>query len=47
MADTPEIRDEGYYWVVLGQNPPEVAYWERDARSPRSSPRTAEGPGCD
>jgi hypothetical protein len=28
MADTPEIHDEGY-WVVLGQNPPEVAYWER------------------
>jgi hypothetical protein len=29
MSDTPEIRDEGFYWVVLGQNPPEVAYWER------------------
>jgi hypothetical protein len=28
MADTPEMRGEGYYWVVLGQNPPEVAYWE-------------------
>jgi hypothetical protein len=22
MADAPEIRDEGHYWVVLGQNPP-------------------------
>jgi hypothetical protein len=22
MADTPEIRHEGYYWVVLSQNPP-------------------------
>ena len=19
----------GFYWVVLGQNPPEIAYWER------------------
>ena len=22
-------RAEGFYWVVLGQNPPEIAYWER------------------
>ena len=22
-------RAEGFYWVVLGQNPPEVACWER------------------
>ncbi|HET7881600.1 MAG TPA: hypothetical protein VFL55_11990 [Acetobacteraceae bacterium] len=29
MNDGPEIRDEGFYWVVLGQNPPEIAYWER------------------
>lgn len=27
MSD--EGRDEGFYWVVLGQNPPEIAYWER------------------
>lgn len=20
---------EGYYWVQLGRNPPEIAYWER------------------
>ena len=20
---------EGFYWVILGQNPPEIAYWER------------------
>ena len=26
---TPEPREEGFYWVVLGQNPPEIAYWER------------------
>jgi hypothetical protein len=26
---TTEARLEGFYWVVLGQNPPEVAYWER------------------
>ena len=29
MSDTPEAREEGFYWVVLGQNPPEIAYWER------------------
>jgi hypothetical protein len=26
---TDEAREEGFYWVVLGQNPPEIAYWER------------------
>jgi hypothetical protein len=29
MDDEPEAREEGFYWVVLGQNPPEIAYWER------------------
>ena len=29
MDDEPEVREEGFYWVALGQNPPEVAYWER------------------
>jgi hypothetical protein len=29
MDDKSETREEGFYWVVLGQNPPEVAYWER------------------
>ena len=24
-----EARGEGFYWVALGQNPPEIAYWER------------------
>ena len=24
-----EAREEGFYWVILGQNPPEIAYWER------------------
>jgi hypothetical protein len=24
-----EARQEGFYWVVLGRNPPEIAYWER------------------
>jgi hypothetical protein len=24
-----EARLEGFYWVILGQNPPEIAYWER------------------
>jgi hypothetical protein len=28
MSDDPDAREEGY-WVVLGQNPPEIAYWER------------------
>ena len=27
MSDAP-VREEGFYWVVLGRNPPEVA-WER------------------
>ena len=26
---TTEARLEGLYWVVLGHNPPEIAYWER------------------
>jgi hypothetical protein len=28
-VDAVPTRGEGFYWVVLGQNPPEVAYWER------------------
>jgi hypothetical protein len=26
-----EPRPEGFYRVVLGQNPSEIAYWERGA----------------
>jgi hypothetical protein len=26
---TTEVGPEGFYWIVLGQNPPEIAYWER------------------
>jgi hypothetical protein len=26
---TTVARPEGFYWVILGQNPPEIAYWER------------------
>jgi hypothetical protein len=26
---TTEARPEVFSWVVLGQNPPEIAYWER------------------
>jgi hypothetical protein len=26
---TTEARPEGFYWVILGHNPPEIAYWER------------------
>ena len=29
MSDDPSAREEGFYWVELGQNPPEIAYWER------------------
>jgi hypothetical protein len=29
MSGDPGTREEGFYWVVLGQNPPEIAYWER------------------
>ena len=24
-----DVGEEGFYWVILGQNPPEIAYWER------------------
>jgi hypothetical protein len=23
------LQEQGFYWVVLGQNPPESAHWER------------------
>jgi hypothetical protein len=26
---TTEARLEGFYWVILGQNPPVIAYWKR------------------
>ncbi len=32
MGELRELEtrnEEGFYWVVLGQNPPEIAYWER------------------
>jgi hypothetical protein len=29
MGDKLEAREEGFYWVELGHNPPEIAYWER------------------
>jgi hypothetical protein len=29
MDDKSEAREEGFYWVVLGHNPPEIASWER------------------
>ena len=28
-SNDPNARAEGFYWMVLGQNPPEIAYWER------------------
>jgi hypothetical protein len=24
MSGDPNAREEGFYWVVLGQNPPEI-----------------------
>ena len=29
MDQNTPAWEEGFYWVVLGQNPPEIAYWER------------------
>ena len=26
MSDAQEVREDGFYWVILGQNPPEIAY---------------------
>jgi hypothetical protein len=26
---TAEARPEGFYWVILGHNRPEIAYWVR------------------
>jgi hypothetical protein len=25
---TTETRQEGFYWVILGHNPPEIACWQ-------------------
>jgi hypothetical protein len=27
MSSTPP-SEEGYHWVILGQNPPEIALWQ-------------------
>jgi hypothetical protein len=37
-----EARPEGFYWVFLGQNPPEIASWERGG--PRSTTDIVEAP---
>ena len=29
QSGTTEMREEGFYWVILGKNPPEIAYRER------------------
>ena len=36
---TTEAREEGFYWVILGQNPPEIAYWERGEWSLAGDPK--------
>jgi hypothetical protein len=38
LAHARTYREEGFYWVVLGQNPPEITYWERGA-----NPQTHHG----
>jgi hypothetical protein len=35
-------RAEGFYWVVLSQNPPEIAYWERWSLAGDAKPWQAE-----
>jgi hypothetical protein len=43
---TTEVRQEGFYWVILGQNPPEIAYWERgELVAGRRSQAVAPGGG--
>jgi hypothetical protein len=29
VTNAPEVLEEGFYWVIPGQSPPEIAYWER------------------
>jgi hypothetical protein len=29
VTDAVPTRAEGFYWVALGQNPPEITYWKR------------------
>jgi len=45
MSSDVGAREEGFYWVILGQNPPEIAYWERGewwlSSEPVSSMRAA------
>ena len=36
--DAVPTRAEGFYWVVLGQNPPEIAYWERGSGGSPETP---------
>jgi hypothetical protein len=48
---TTEARPEGSYWVVLGRNPPEIAYWERGewwlAGDPKPwQPEAVSATGC-
>jgi hypothetical protein len=35
LIATTEAREEGFYRVILGQNPPEIAYWEQLAGDPK------------
>jgi hypothetical protein len=32
-----EVRGGGFYWVVLGQNPPEIAYCQRPVGVPAAA----------
>lgn len=42
---TTEAREEGFYWVILGQNPPEIAYWERGEWWLAGDPKTVAARG--
>ena len=42
-ATSDEARDEGFYWVVLAPNPPEIAYWQRGEWWLAGDPRPGRG----
>ena len=39
QISTTDARQEGLYWVILNQNPPEIACWERGEWWPAGDPR--------
>jgi hypothetical protein len=43
---TTEARPEGFYWVVLGLNRPEIASWERGEWWLAGDPEPWQPEGC-